>query len=95
MARFKTQHFVDNRKAEPFEVDVSTVEGEEQWVTFKDPNRLTLEVLSDLDGNTDPVEYLKALLGDDWDAFWAVWKDQDGDAVSNLVKEITKHFRRD
>lgn len=94
MAVFKAERFLDHRTAEPFILELDEETGAR--VTFKDPNRLPVRVAFQLQTEADenPQAYLEALLGDDFEAFWAVWGDYPTDAVTNLIKAVTDHFRR-
>lgn len=96
MAVFKNERFLDHRTTEPFQLDISKDGEGERLVTFKDPNRLPIRVAFELQEKAEenPSYFLEALLGDDFDAFWAVWGEFPSDALTNLVKAVTEHFRR-
>lgn len=95
MAKYNSSRFVDNRVRETFELVISAEGEPEKVVVFKDPNRLPVGEAFKLEEKSkeDPTALLKALLGDQFDEFWAVWQNYDGEALTNLVEAVTEHFR--
>lgn len=96
MAIFKNERFLDHRTTEAFQLDISAEGEPERLVTFADPNRLPIEKAFELQTDADekPTLFFEALLGEDFEAFWDVWRKLPADAVTNLVKAVTDHFRR-
>lgn len=84
----KSDFYKREARKEPFQVELDNGE----VVTFKNPNRLPTHSAFDLATTTDPHEVCQILLGDDFEPFWAEWRDRPMDETDALIDDVMDHY---
>jgi hypothetical protein len=94
MVRKSRRDFAKESGKKPYELALDNpVEGQPDFITFKNPNRLDTESAFELNRETDAEMQLRALLSeDDWAAFWAEWRTAPVEETNDLLDEVLAHY---
>lgn len=95
MARREANHYTDNKTVEPLELDLEEIDpktSKPKFVTFKDPDRLTVDELEEM-ATGDPKTSLRLLLDDQFDVFWGEWSKRPWPEVRALAEDVNKFFQ--
>lgn len=92
MARKSRRDFKREAVRDPYELDLENSNGNGEYVTFKDPNRLSTEDAFELNREDDPQKILQLLLGKDFDPFWDEWRSAPVDECNALIDDVLEHY---